>query len=76
MIDVALGRGQRSGAVRRIDNLENTADVQSEGRGEKITPDICESKLIPNAELDKTTQHHKPWLQTDIDDKALQSVMI
>lgn len=32
--------------------------------------------IVRERELSKTMQHDKPWLQTDIDDEALQSVII
>lgn len=74
MIDVALGEDREVGLLEGSTTWRT--QWTSRVKGEKITSDIWESKLIPNAELDKTTQHHKPWLQTDTDDKALQSVMI
>lgn len=70
--------------IVRISHLDSSAYVQDEDNKLLLTSvntelacqDLFEMHCQRERELNKTMQHHKPWLQTDSDDGALQSVIM
>lgn len=81
------GEDREVGGCWLLEYLDSTADAQEEEEErKKLPPTSVNTELALSSqnvfqmhcqrEPGKTTQHHRPWLQIDIDDEALQSVIM